>query len=1173
MKPLLLKISGINSFNEMQIIDFTKLTDKGLFGIFGPTGSGKSTILDAITLALYDKTARKSSNFINEDTKKGYVYFEFEIKRNDNIDIYVIERTYKLDEKGESKINKSRLYLKKGTPIAENTTGIKKAIENIIGLTYEDFSRSVVLPQGKFSEFLTLKYAERRNMLERIFHLEKYGSILREKLKNRKIVAEGNLKELYGKLEVYGDITQEKINNELYELNILEKKLYDINIIFEEITKKYKDSSELWQTIQEFDLYNNRLKSLNDDNDNYKNLSLKIERAKKTQKILPLYDSYNDKVKDYNDITLLSQKCQEQKDIAYQKELDITKDYNKISELKNNLYPKLIKDEEIFKNAVIINNEIKEIKKERTELHKQYKSIKLDLEQYNNQFNVLSKEKNKFDKELDNIIEQKNKNYIEFEYKSKISKGAEFEKNISENTKIIELINNKIDNIEFDLKSTEKSLNEVKAIGIETNSLFKKYDNELTNLNNKYSDNELTENIIKFEKKLNILEIELKNIVDNSKKIDNLNNDIVLLNKNLVKCQKNQENLSDKYNDCEKNFNNLENEISATENGNMAGILAELLKDGTPCPVCGSKNHPSPAKHIMEGVIYELNLKKENLKDKKNELFDEIQNLKIEIEKIKTEKENKENSLNELKKSISEKSISEIKNEKENIKNLLCKNKKNLEHYNFQKNILTEKLNDYKNKLVDMREKYSTFFERRKNINNKKNELFIEKEETEKKIKDLKSSILDLKFNNIQNFTLELKRIENCDIQREKLEKQEFILRDKLKKVEEELINLTFKINENNKNIEIISLKGKEKTYEIEEKNKKVFEITKDKDPETELKNIQIKIENIIKDENTIKEKFEKIKAENEIINNEFIRTKKQEEILLNFKNEIEKKLLKICDENNFKSLEDLKDSIIQNDILIELENKKTDYENKLYECNANLERLKKKKNGKTITENEVISINEELEKIKQEKENISNSLAIKQNNIKKIKSDFEAIKELKKKEKILSHNLEVINDMTKIMSGNQFVAFVAINQLRYITKEASKRLFQITNGRYTLELDGSDFIIMDNFNGGTTRKPDTLSGGEVFLTSFALALALSSKIQMKNSAPLEFFFLDEGFGTLDNNLIDVVMESLERLHNENLNVGIITHIEELKERIPVRLMVIPPEPKISGSRVKIEIM
>ena len=165
----------------------------------------------------------------------------------------------------------------------------------------------------------------------------------------------------------------------------------------------------------------------------------------------------------------------------------------------------------------------------------------------------------------------------------------------------------------------------------------------------------------------------------------------------------------------------------------------------------------------------------------------------------------------------------------------------------------------------------------------------------------------------------------------------------------------------------------------------------------------------------------------------------------------------------------------------------------------------------------------------------------------------------------------EILDDLDKVIQGNKLVEYVATSQLKYIAIEASKRLKDITKGRYALEIDSTlNFVMRDDFNGGIRRSVDTLSGGETFLTSLSLALALSSQIQLKGSAPLEFFFLDEGFGSLDTELLDTVMGSLERLHNDKLSVGIITHVEELKNRVPVKLIVKPSEAGI-GSKVKIE--
>ena len=177
----------------------------------------------------------------------------------------------------------------------------------------------------------------------------------------------------------------------------------------------------------------------------------------------------------------------------------------------------------------------------------------------------------------------------------------------------------------------------------------------------------------------------------------------------------------------------------------------------------------------------------------------------------------------------------------------------------------------------------------------------------------------------------------------------------------------------------------------------------------------------------------------------------------------------------------------------------------------------------------------------------------------------------LKQKEE-LDHKLALLNDLDKLFKGKKFVEFVAATRLKYVSLEASRKLKEITNGNYGLEVDEDGrFIIRDYKNGGAERDASTLSGGETFLASLALALALSAEIQLKGTAPLELFFLDEGFGTLDDNLLEVVMSSLERIHNDKLKVGIISHVESIKNRVPVKLIITPAEAGMGGSKVKIE--
>lgn len=150
----------------------------------------------------------------------------------------------------------------------------------------------------------------------------------------------------------------------------------------------------------------------------------------------------------------------------------------------------------------------------------------------------------------------------------------------------------------------------------------------------------------------------------------------------------------------------------------------------------------------------------------------------------------------------------------------------------------------------------------------------------------------------------------------------------------------------------------------------------------------------------------------------------------------------------------------------------------------------------------------------------------------------------------------------------------MAEEQLEQVTAIAAERLQRLTRHRYSLELDSQGgFLIRDDANGGVRRPVATLSGGETFLTSLSLALALSAQIQLRGEYPLRFFFLDEGFGTLDAELLDMVISALEKLHTQQLAVGVISHVQEIRTRLPRRLIVEPAEPSGRGTRVRLETM
>ncbi|SET65900.1 AAA family ATPase [Paenibacillus sp. NFR01] len=180
-------------------------------------------------------------------------------------------------------------------------------------------------------------------------------------------------------------------------------------------------------------------------------------------------------------------------------------------------------------------------------------------------------------------------------------------------------------------------------------------------------------------------------------------------------------------------------------------------------------------------------------------------------------------------------------------------------------------------------------------------------------------------------------------------------------------------------------------------------------------------------------------------------------------------------------------------------------------------------------------------------------------------------LEERRKEHAVLQDRLAKLQS---VLRGNAFVEYIAEEQLMQVCQSASQRLRFLSKQRYALEVDsGGGFVIRDDGNGGVKRPVSTLSGGETFLTSLSLALALSAQIQLRGQYPLQFFFLDEGFGTLDPELLETVITSLERLHNDQLSVGIISHVPELRARLPRKLIVVPAEQGGEGSRIVLEKM
>ncbi|RUR36204.1 SMC family ATPase [Clostridium perfringens] len=1170
MKPIKLEVKGLNSFIDKQVVEFDKLTERGLFGIFGPTGSGKSTILDGITLALYGDIARKSSNYINTNCDGVYVSYEFQITGNE-VKRYRVDREFKRDNKSGGIRNKSSkiIDITGGVEnvLEEKAKAVTSKCEEIIGLKLDDFMRTVVLPQGKFSEFLKLEGKERRNMLERLFNLRKYGDDLSSKLSLEIRKEKDKMNVLEGQLKGYEGVSEEALKAKEEEINEINLSIKSKEELLNKIKKEFEEAEKVWNTQKE--LYDKRIEeeSLVSRSEKIKFFKERVEISNKADKVIVFINNLEDILQEINKEDLkFSELNKNLKELTSLREENKLK-FEEVAKKKEEKLPDLRLKKEKLLESQKERDILFQIKADGVKLKEACRKIFENKSKCDIKLNSIEENEKKLNEELKEKEEGKEELFVNEEFKNKINSGL------------------------FILNSYEgldKQFNEIKSEDVE----LKQYIKELTE-NKEKSEKDLKVKVESLSKTRDNLENLLKEIPGDSNSI--LEKQIKLgeyreklnkykeIKKSLEESLKTKNNFEEKLKGfenqkllLEKEVRELKEYINKVKVEELAHKLRENLVDGECCPVCGSTHHEL---NKVEKINLEESSEKTILLESKEE---KLKELLLEFSKIEATLEYENKKIEELNISIEE--VGEANEERlKSLEEEFNTLKEKVEEFNLKKENLEkdlEKLKEEKNNLENIFNKAEVILcekiVREKEIASKIKELDKELKLKNSELNSIKNEL------NIEDIKLENELILKKEKEKNLLEKDIRILRTQLEesnKIKDELREKRDKLKEDYLGQKSL-LDGKVEVYR--EKERMIKESLKGLidealsiekiDIKGLLEDLQLEIDYIEKSYLNLSEEKEKLEEAFNNMNQEVAVTKERVNSLKLRKENEEKKVNLALEEEGFKTILEVKEGILSKDEKEKLKILIEEYDNNLIKVRANIELLIKKLNGKSLTEEEwtrVLQEKNNTEKELKEVEELKIRLVTESEAIKKKLEEQRDILHIKAKQE---HKLALLSDLEKLFKGKKFVEFIAANQLKYISIEASKKLKDITNGVYGLEVDeNGKFIIRDYKNGGAERDASTLSGGETFLASLALALSLSSQIQLKGTAPLELFFLDEGFGTLDDNLLDVVMSSLERLHHERLSVGIISHVESIKNRVPVKLILTPAEAGIGGSKVKIE--
>jgi len=1111
MKILKLTIHNIASIADATI-DFSckPLLDSDLFLICGDTGAGKTTILDAICLALYGKTPRFSKNRSVKDAVEiaGSAYDKVEqiMRRNTASafsELFFIEKNKNCIARWEA--NRARgktdgnLKVQNSLTINDKTEikGVEDIVTNLIGLTFEQFCRTTMLAQGEFTKFLFSSDDEKAAILEKLTKTEKF--------------------KLIGK--------------KIFETCAIKKKNFeDLNRLVESKSKDLLDNQEITDA-------NERIQLLKTEIENETNLKNELEIKSKWLKDNKLKEEKLRKINE--ELSIVVQKA---KSGNYKSDKKTIDDWDKTGKAR-----------EIYKSLISNISKRDNASKKLNFVEETYKILLGNFEWLKANLQAIRLRKT----EIDDYLKKQNDCVPMFEnYQTIIANLHVFINNETEAAKNEHSLKIENENLPK-LQEKQAEAKEKYQAAFDENK--KKQDaidekkSKITELNFKA----LQDTDIRFQNGIRLLQ-DVFNILDilNEKReeLTSKENNINDLNQKLNDAKQKLKESQDFYERADKEFQNAKERFEklSQSTSNYVKSLRHNLSEGDLCPVCGQK---------VISVI-------------KDEEFAKI------LEPFENERNTTENAMLTAERSVNENQISvkalemTIKKEKDNFFELQkifktkhddfifkcskCKIDGNLPN-------ATELLRDLYKEIETKKEENNLKIQEYNSLNNNLLQLQKEKDSiTQKQFEKAKEELTNAE-NSVNNCKTKIQNLGEqqktfSDIAQSAFAKaKELILipywesewnTDRsafIEKLKTDALAYQSKLSEQTSLTKVIELNDNDLTLS-KETIFKICEIQKEwksisAKATTNDKNLVTKLNEIYTETATTKKII--TDSDSEII--------EYKSFIKNFFatcDEIDEK--RIIELNNFSDVEIKKkrDEIKKiDDEISRKKGEKNNADNELTEHQKSKPNIYEGEN----TNNLDIRIRELGMAIGEKNNTIGKEEQRLNDNEKK---RLEIGRQLEDCEKLGAdfRKWDGLNKKLGDSDGKKFQRIVQSYVLKNLLVGANKYLDQLSN-RYRLDCCDLTLTVIDNYEGGVIRPVGTLSGGESFLVSLALALALSGI--NRQGLSVETLFIDEGFGTLSGEHLNTVMDALEHLNiGGKRKIGIISHVDSLKDRIKTHIEV-----------------
>ena len=1207
MKILNVRFQNLNSLAGEWQIDFTHpaYASDGIFAITGPTGSGKTTILDAICLGLYGRTPRldkvtKSNNEImSRQSGQCFAEVTFETQKGRYRCHWSQHRSRK---KSTGELQPARHEVSDagtGAVLESRITQVADFIEKVTGMDFDRFTRSMLLAQGGFAAFLQATPDNRAPILEQITGTEIY-SVISMKVHERRREEQEKLDLLQAEfkgIQILSGEEEEKLKEELKEKQAQEAGLSGKVDGQRQALLWLNNLANLENAIAELD---RQEREYAERRNAFAPEAQKLERARKAlslegdyRGVVNLRKQQEAEIRELSDTSAaLPQKEKLKAEALLQKQTAEVR----LLEARNTQNASL----DVIKMVREYDARISEQKKQLQEKDRALAAVERQIEEYKSRLEKSEKVLNRSQADLAAVHEYESAHAAdaglvtqlsvivrgltalkELETRYLLARDASIEAENKKNNAEILCKKDEAKNEEF-RRQLEKVQEEQRLLSAELAAILQ--GREIGHWRGQCDIQKEREHI------LNLAAATLERIDQTRKDMDKLKTIMQILKSSQVELLDDIKSGSYQKELLEKEISSMEIQVTLLSRIRNLEAERKLLEDGKACPLCGAIEHPYARGNVPQLSDVELALKKTKADFKK---ANEIQNkLEAKLAESKAEIRHKENELAQKTTAVSEdenaftdiqaklnmkdapqlnadflrKEFANVQLDIARINQLITKAdelakqekavQKSQEKMRMQCDAAASALQENR---ITVETANLEYVQLNKNIDN----LAAEMEKSRRAslqdlepfgIKQLLSQNIDavLKELSVRHDTWQKKQQEKAagekkiaDLQAEISQGQSLLdnlLKDlTARRVERDSLQSVCETREDSRR----SLFG-EKNPDEEERRLVLAVDEAAMFLEKSGKDYQIKDQEII----ILKEKIELLNA----------KTAKRTQDL----EDVVRLLTERFKQAGFADEADYVSACLNENEREKLANR----EKEMIQEKTQLETRRQDKLSAYAAEKEKQLTNQPVEALKE-------SITLSEAELKKIRLDIggitQRLNENEKQRESRQERLRTIeirksecarwNDLHDLIGsadGKKFRNFAQGLTFEMMTTQANRQLRKMTD-RYLLIYDASqplELNVIDNYQAGEIRSTKNLSGGESFIVSLALALGLSQ--MASRNVRVDSLFLDEGFGTLDDDALETALETLAGLQQDGKLIGVISHVPALKERISTQITVAP---------------